>query len=593
MRKLYSFIIITILGHLGCADLLYEQKPPVNLWGESYSIETTFILILNDKELSGPIPSEIGNLTNLTTLDLHGNQLTGEIPPEIGNLTNLTILDLRDNQFSGTITEEICNQENLYLELANNQFCPPYPVCAIDKIGEQNPNECFIELWGESFSIENTTTLSLNNSGISGSIPFEIGELVNLTTLDLGTNQLTGEIPAEIGNLINLSYLNLSNNQLSGELPVQINNLINLTTLNIQNNQLTGIIPEEICNQGDVNPKLANNQFCPPYPACTIDQIGEQNPNECFIELWGESYSTKNTYTLILNDSELSGPIPPEIGELINLTTLDLGDNQLMGEIPAEIGNLINLSYLDLSNNQFTGIIPNEICNQGDVNPELANNQFCPPYPVCMEDYVEEQDLTNCEVPEGYVEIFGQFFSIEQTTELNLFQSGLTGSIPYEIFELINLTYLNLSFNELTGSIPSEVGNLVNLISLSIYNNQLTGEIPPTIGNLANLERLYLQYNQLEGGITFIDNLISLKYLNIFNNQLTGEIPAGIGDLTNLTFLKLYSNQLTGEIPMSICDLDINWSSTNYFNINQNQFCPPYPSCIIEYIGDQDITNCE
>ena len=27
MKKLYSFITITILGYLGCADLLYEEKP--------------------------------------------------------------------------------------------------------------------------------------------------------------------------------------------------------------------------------------------------------------------------------------------------------------------------------------------------------------------------------------------------------------------------------------------------------------------------------------------------------------------------------------------------------------------------------------
>ncbi|GIR29893.1 MAG: hypothetical protein CM15mP44_1760 [Candidatus Neomarinimicrobiota bacterium] len=54
-----------------------------------------------------------------------------------------------------------------------------------------------------------------------------------------------------------------------------------------------------------------------------------------------------------------------------------------------------------------------------------------------------------------------EFDSIEHTTELNLFQSGLTGSIPPEIGELINLTSINLSDNELTGPIPPEIGNLV------------------------------------------------------------------------------------------------------------------------------------
>ncbi|MCH2245973.1 MAG: leucine-rich repeat domain-containing protein, partial [Crocosphaera sp.] len=37
------------------------------------------------------IPPEIGQLTNLTSLNLWNNQLTN-IPPEIGQLTNLTSL---------------------------------------------------------------------------------------------------------------------------------------------------------------------------------------------------------------------------------------------------------------------------------------------------------------------------------------------------------------------------------------------------------------------------------------------------------------------------------------------------------------------
>jgi Leucine-rich repeat (LRR) protein len=106
------------------------------------------------------------------------------------------------------------------------------------------------------------------------------------------------------------------------------------------------------------------------------------------------------------------------------------------------------------------------------------------------------------------------------------------------------------------------------LNELVLYINQLTGEIPSEIGNLTNLTELVLNYN-----------------------QLTGNIPPGIGNLTNLDWLLLGNNQLTGEIPESICDLNINWGSN--FSISNNQLCPPYPSCIEDYVGEQDTSGCD
>ena len=36
--------------------------------------------------MSGTIPAELGNLSNLTSLNLSNNQLSGEIPPELGHI---------------------------------------------------------------------------------------------------------------------------------------------------------------------------------------------------------------------------------------------------------------------------------------------------------------------------------------------------------------------------------------------------------------------------------------------------------------------------------------------------------------------------
>jgi len=86
--------------------------------------------------------------------------------------------------------------------------------------------------------------------------------------------------------------------------------------------------------------------------------------------------------------------------------------------------------------------------------------------------------------------------------------------------------------------------------------------------------------------------LTNLTELGLENNQLTGGIPHGIGNLTNLINLILNDNQLTGVIPESICDLNLDFSSSGDFRIYNNQFCPPYPSCIEDYVGNQDTSNC-
>ena len=215
------------------------------------------------------------------------------------------------------------------------------------------------------------------------------------------------------------------------------------------------------------------------------------------VELWSGCYSIQNTTALDLSYIGVTGEIPPEIGNLINLSSLILKENQLDGEIPPEISYLINLTQLDLGGNQLDGEIPPEI---------------------------------------GY---------------------------------LTNLNILDLAGNQFTGAIPPEICNLPNLNELELGGNQLTGAIPPEIGNLSSLTFIHLEYN-----------------------QFTGEIPPEIGNLTNLVWLNFVHNQLTGVIPSTICNLDMNWSDPNNFNIYENQLCPPYPDCVTDYVGYQDTTNC-
>ena len=61
---------------------------------------------------------------------------------------------------------------------------------------------------------------------------------------------------------------------------------------------------------------------------------------------------------LDLQQNQLSGKPPPQLGSLANLEHLGLWGNQLSGSIPTELGNLVKLESLALYNNQLSGELP-------------------------------------------------------------------------------------------------------------------------------------------------------------------------------------------------------------------------------------------
>ena len=486
--------------------------------------------------LTGAIPAELGDLSSLEVLDLGGNQLTGSIPPELGNLSSLTGLFLRNNQLTGTIPPELGNLTNLrWLDLANNQQYSPETRTFEGGLTGAIPAEL-----GDLASLE---VLNLGGNQLTGTIPTELGDLANLTRLYLAGNQLTGTIPAELGDLSSLVGLDLSGNQLTGTIPPELGDLSNLTELILSINQLTGAIPTEL---GDLSSLtrlyLHNNQLTEPIPP----ELGNlSNLTELILSI-NQQYSPE-TGTF---EGGLTGSIPPELGDLANLTRLYLAGNQLTGTIPAELGNLSNLTELILNNNQLTGPIPTEL---GDLvsltRLWLSTNELTGPIPAELGD-------------------------LSRLLALYLNGNQLTGSIPPELGDLASLTRLYLHNNQLTEPIPPELGNLASLRLLVLSGNQLTGSIPPELGDLASLTRLYLHNNQLTEPIPpELGNLASLRWLDLSGNQLTGSIPPELGDLASLTRLYLHNNQLTEPIPPELGNL----ASLRWLDLSGNQLTGTIP----------------
>ncbi|GAF91501.1 unnamed protein product, partial [marine sediment metagenome] len=149
-----------------------EALFPCEWFGVSCEAGHVYQINLQTNNLSGSIPTELGNLSSLVYLLLPNNQLSGSIPTELGSLSILGGLFLGNNQLSGSVPPELGNLNSLeYLILENNQ--------------------------------------------LSGSIPIELGSLSNLEYLWLYNNQLSGNIPAQIANLTSLSYADFGYNMLS------------------------------------------------------------------------------------------------------------------------------------------------------------------------------------------------------------------------------------------------------------------------------------------------------------------------------------------------------------------------------------------
>ncbi|CAL5037212.1 unnamed protein product [Urochloa decumbens] len=268
---------------------------------------------------------------------------------------------------------------------------------------------------------------------------------------------------------------------------------------------------------------------------------------------------------LDLHSNQLSGSIPPELGMLSQLAELNLSTNLLDGLIPEALGLLKSLTYLYLYSNNLTGSIPEAVCNCSSLTYiDLKINSLTGEIPFstqCRLPYLQRIILYRNKL----VGTIPSSISNSTGLEWVLLQSNfLGGELPSQMFNTMpSLKYLYLSNNNFSSddgntNLEPFLASLVNCTSLQelgVNTNSIGGKIPPIIGNLSstNLSQLYLFDNEITGTIPHtIGNLPSLTVLCLENNMLEGPIPSEIFQPRWLTWLVLANNQISGEIPKSI-----------------------------------------
>ncbi len=222
-------------------------------------------LILFSNDLTGPVPAELSNLSNLEWLGLAGNRLTGPAPSGLGNLHRLQGLNIRENNglcAPVALAEHVGAgfEDPVCQDAAERDLPIPTPTLNPDLAAlvalyhatngpQWETNDNWLSDQGISEWAGVTThgygskltgrvrILYLQNNNLTGFLPPELGDLSELRRwLDLANNEITGSIPPELGNLFNLQALYLWDNRLTGSIPPELGNLSNLRRLDISNN---------------------------------------------------------------------------------------------------------------------------------------------------------------------------------------------------------------------------------------------------------------------------------------------------------------------------------------------------------------------
>ncbi|CAO2037202.1 unnamed protein product [Urochloa humidicola] len=478
---------------------------------------------------------------------------------------------------------------------------------------------------GVSCSTDGTVTdVSVTSKALEGQISASLGMLRGLLCLNLSHNLLSGNLPSELMSSNSIIVLDVSFNRLDGEMhelpsstpsqPLQVLNISSnlftgqfpsttwkvmnsLVALNASNNSFTGQLLSHLCSS---SPALAVIALCynqlsgripPGLGNCSMLKVLKAGHNALSGPLPDELFNVTSLEYLSFPNNALEGTLDgKQIINLRNLVHLDLGGNRLNGKIPDSIGELKRMEELHLNHNNMSGELPSTLANCTNlITIDLKGNNFS-----------GELHQVN-------------FFNLRNLKTLDLLYNNFIGTIPESIYSCSKLVALWLSNNNFYGQLSPRIGDLKYLVFLSLVSNNFTsitntlqilkncknltslligtnfkGEAMPedeTIDGFQNLQVLSISDCSLSGKIPlWLSKLKNLQVLFLHTNQLTGPIPAWIKSLKSLFYLDISSNKLTGEIPTALMEMPMLTTEKTATHLDPRVFeLPIYKNPSLQY----------
>ncbi|XP_061999175.1 receptor-like protein 49 [Rosa rugosa] len=522
------------------------------------------------------IPTSIRNFPRLRYLNLSVSVFSGHVPSEVSQLSKLSSLDLslNDDMFSNeellrSLAQNLTGLETLDLSSINISSTVPDTLANLSHLTSLTLDRCglFGKLPGRIFKLQNLKVLSVrDNSALTGIFSNE--ELLRslaqnstaLETLDLSFINISSTVPDTLTYLSLLTSLTLDGCGLSGKLPGRIFKLKNLKVLDVRYNPaLTGYFPDDYTGSSPdlMSLKLSSTNFFIDLPSLIerFPSLKELGVSSCKIS---------------------EGPVPLSLGNLRDLIYLDLSYNKFNGQIPtAMLGNLTQLTYLSLSNNYFHGSVPQCLFNLTNLQTLLLHRNNLSGT-LEFQKFLNLQKLTSLDLSNNNLELLPESrFLNNATTVLPKFEYlGLGGCNIREFPNFLRsqeaLFELDLSGNKLQGQVPKWMWNISTetLSYINISHNFLSGfEKTAAVLPLVNPRYLDLSFNMFRELLLFPST--SFWYYNIANNKLTGQVSPMICNMTFLGYLDLSNNKLIGNLPQ--CGGNFS-ASLEYLKLGNNSF---------------------
>ena len=545
-------------------------------------------LHLGGNRLTGPIPKELGSLSGLTDLHLSRNRLSGPIPPELGRLTALTRLSISQNGLQGVFPVELTRLPLHTLWWAGNpDLCMPLTAAYSAWLGAMLSHDSVDYCNRSDQAALDALYEAAGGPGWTNAAGWPDGPPDSrhgvradadgrVTAIDLSNNGLAGELPLALGDLTLLRELRLGGNpELSGRLPYSLSRLQALSELRYAATGLC-VPPEDFLREwfGGLPVHEGTGETCEPstdrevlarlYEAMGgtrwrnaanwltdaplrqwhgVGTDGQGRVARIDLSHNGLSGSIpadivaleELTELILINIDTRQASIPPELGELANLTHLELSGIRAAGPIPPQLGKLARLRVLNLSDNELSGPIP----------PELGN--------------------------------------LEELAHLQLDNNRLAGPIPHQLGNASALEQIHIANNELSGALPASLARLGNLRLLDLSGNRLSDYLPAVLGDFARLDYLNLSYNDLFGAIPAeLGRLESLTELYLGGNALSGPVPPELGGLSNLRSLALTGNaEMAGPLPGSLAGL----RELSHLQAVGTRLCAPDDAALLGWLG--------